>query len=134
VRCIPTRDSRPSSVETSATASKVLSIRRANNFGQVDGSGTWYSLPFDLMPHKPNKFKNFKELSVNKKVIRTSPYVKPAFGCGTEASFIRSYLREVEFMQNHPDPRAQEQARFVIENFDGQDRTVKAAFKAKGLI
>ena len=86
------------------------------------------------MPHKPNKFKKLNQLSVRKKVLRTSPYVKPTGGCGTEASYIRSYLKEIEFMQNHPDPKAQEALNFRLENMWMEDKPVKAALKAKGLI
>tara|TARA_B100000579_G_C22175110_1_gene551462 strand:- start:165 stop:425 length:261 start_codon:yes stop_codon:yes gene_type:complete len=86
------------------------------------------------MPHKPNKFKKLNQLSVSKKVLRTSPYVKPAFGTRTEAAYIRNYLKEIEFMQNHPDPKAQEALNFRLENFWMQDKLVQAALKAKDLI
>ena len=86
------------------------------------------------MPHKPNKFKNLNQLSVSKKVLRTSPYVKPAFGTRTEAAYIRNYLKEIEFMQKHPDPKAQKALNFRLENSWMEDKLVKAALKAKDLI
>ena len=60
------------------------------------------------MPRKPDKFKNLNQVTVKKQVLRTSPYVKPAFGSCTEAQDIRMYLKEMELMKNHPDPKAQE--------------------------
>tara|TARA_A100001037_G_scaffold278503_1_gene279502 strand:- start:894 stop:1193 length:300 start_codon:yes stop_codon:yes gene_type:complete len=85
-----------------------------------------------FMPHKPNKFKNLNQVTVKKQVIRTSPYVKPAFGTCTEAQFIRIYLKEMELMKNHPDPKAQEALNFRLENIWMEDPQVKAAAKAKG--
>ena len=100
----------------------------------MDGSGTRYSLPFDLMPHKPNKFRKLNQLSVSKQVIRTSPYVKPAFGACTEARMIRDLIREIEFTKSHPV--GSKVNKDYLESLDvfHDEPTTKAALKAKGLI
>ena len=90
--------------------------------------------PVVFMPHKPNKFKKLNQVTVNKQVIRTSPYVKPAGGTCSEAQAIRMYLREIELMKNHPDPKAKEALNFRLENMWMEDRQVKAAAKAKGYL